>query len=117
MKLSKLQKFILLESLGRKGIFKRNTLLKFYDKQKTPAKKEERQKIITKSLESLIDKELMIGYGRRTPHKWFIDEIKLTAKGRKKAKSLFGKQQALPLRLKKSKMQRSKSKMTVQNAK
>ena len=100
MKLSKLQKFILIESLGAKGKSKRKSLLKFYDKQKSPAKKEDQQNIITQSLERLIDKELMIGYGRRTPHKWFIDEIKLTAKGRKQARSLFGKQQSLPLRLK-----------------
>ena len=85
MKLSKLQKFILLECLGRKGKFKRQTLLRFYDKQKQPAKKEDQQKIISQSLERLIDKELMIGFGRRTPHKWFIEEIKLTAKGKRKA--------------------------------
>jgi len=103
MKLSKLQKFILRESSGSRGKFKRNTLLKFYDKQKKPAKKEDQQKIISQSLESLIDKELMIGYGRRTPHKWFIEEIKLTAKGRRQARLLLGKQQALPLRLRKIK--------------
>ena len=103
MKFSKLQKYILRQSLGAKKKFKRNILLRFYDKQKKPAKKEDQQKIITQSLERLIDKELMIGFGRRTPHKWFIEEIKLTAKGRRQAKQLLGKQQALPLRLRKRK--------------
>lgn len=101
MKLSRLQKFILREASGAKVKFKRNSLLKFYDKQKEPAKKEDQQQIISQSLESLIDKELIIGYGRRTPHKWFIEEIKLTAKGKRQARLLLGKQQALPLRLRK----------------
>jgi hypothetical protein len=53
---------------------------------------------ITKSIERLIDRELVIGYGVRTPHKWYIHEVKLTAKGRREAKRLRGEQQALPFR-------------------
>ncbi len=103
MRLSNLQKFILKDCYGSTGVFKRNKLMSFYDKQKEKTKKEDQQNTITKSLERLIDKELMIGYGRRTPHKWFIDEIKLTAKGRRTARSLLGQQQSLPLRLQKVK--------------
>ena len=71
---------------------------RFYEKQKTKPKPEDQQNIITKSLERLIDKELLIGYGRRTPHKWFIEEIKLTRKGKKLAKKLLGEQQVLPFK-------------------
>jgi len=103
MRLSTLQKYILLSVLGIKAKYKRNSFLKFYDKQKKPPKKDDQQGIITRSLERLIDKGLMIGYGRRTPEKWFIDEIRLTGKGRKEARRLLGKQQALPLHLRKVK--------------
>jgi hypothetical protein len=103
MRLSKLQKYILLSVYGTKGQFKRNQFFRFYNKQKKSPKKEDQHGIITKSLERLIDKGLMIGYGRRTPEKWFIDEVCLTSKGKREARKLFGKQQALPLCLKKAK--------------
>jgi len=44
----------------------------------------------------------MTGYGVRTPHKWFIREVKLNPKGKKIAQTLHGKQQVLPLKSKKS---------------
>jgi len=98
MRLSKLQKFILLECLGIKsGKVERSLFLKFYKDKKTP-KQNLRTKIITQSVESLIDKELMTGYGVRTPHKWFIRKVSLTSKGKKQARKLLGEQ--LSLRLK-----------------
>lgn len=103
MRLSRLQKFILLSVNGTRGRFKRNQFFRFYSKQKRPPKKEDQQGIITRSIERLIEKGLMIGYGRRTPEKWFIDEVRLTSLGKREVKKLFGQQQALPLRLKKVK--------------
>jgi len=103
MRLSSLQKYILINLFGSKGKSKRTQLLRFYDKQKKPPKKEDQQGIMTKSLERLIDKGLMIGYGRRTPEKWFIDEVGLTAKGKKEARKLMGQQQRLPLPVKRIK--------------
>lgn len=96
MRLSSLQKYILINLLGSKGQSKRSQLLKFYDKQKNPPKREDQHGILTKSFERLIDKGLMIGYGRRTPEKWFIDEVGLTDKGKKEARKLMGQQQRLP---------------------
>jgi len=102
MRLSKLQKYILIQSLGRKpGRFSRTILDRFYDQEKVKPAAKDTQNSLTKSCERLIDKELLIGYGRRTPHKWFIDEIQLTPKGRKEAKKLFGQQQALPFKKRK----------------
>jgi len=101
MKLSALQKYILKQIYSSKSDkVHRGGLLKFYNSDKK-VKKRDRVNIITKSLERLINNELMTGYGVRTPHKWFINEIKLTAKGKKIAKTLFGKQQILPLKIKK----------------
>jgi len=104
MRLSQLQKYILVQTYGKKGKrIPKPGLGKYYKTQKQKPKKEDIQGTITKSIERLIDKELMIGYGIRTPHKWFIKEIRLTSKGRKEAKKLFGQQQALPLHLRKVK--------------
>lgn len=97
MYLSSLQRFILLECLdGTRRRVARTMFMAFYRKQPSSPSGKDRQDAITKSLERLIDKGLMIGYGRRTPKKWFIDEVALTPKGRKETKKLLGKQQKLP---------------------
>ncbi len=112
MRLSNLQKFILLECLNAKnGRISRGRLNKFYDKiisknEKRIAKEDLRTKIITQSIERLIAKELMVGFGERTKHKWFIKEIKLTAMGKRMAKKLLGEQMRLPFK----KIKRSKIK-------
>ncbi|MBI5071719.1 hypothetical protein HZB93_02390 [Candidatus Falkowbacteria bacterium] len=98
MKLSHLQKYILGLGYAEKDKFGRGKILHFYEKQKRPPKMEDRVNIVTKSLERLIDKGFLIGYGVRTPKKWFIKEIKLTVAGRKTARGLQGKQVPLPLK-------------------
>jgi hypothetical protein len=98
MKLSHLQKYILLAGYGEKEKFSRGRLLKFYDRQKRKPKKEDRVNIITKSLERLIDNGFLTGYGMRTPKKWFIKEIKLTAVGRRAGRKLQGEQASLPFK-------------------
>ncbi|MFA6098755.1 MAG: hypothetical protein WCV50_03195 [Patescibacteria group bacterium] len=97
MKLSRLQKFILLSSFGTGGKIKRIQFQKFYDKKNKLPKPGDQQGIITKSLERMIKRGLLIGYGRRTPEKWFIDEVKLTPRGRKEVRRQSGRQQQLPL--------------------
>lgn len=98
MKISHLQRYVLGLGYAEKDKFGRGKILRFYDKQKRPPKLDDRVNIVTKSLERLIDKGFLIGYGVRTPKKWFIKEIKLTAAGRKAAKSLQGKQVPLPFK-------------------
>lgn len=97
MRLSSLQKYILINSFGERGfIVSKKNLAKFYNGQKKKPKSRDVPGIITRSVERLIDKELMIGIGVRTPHKWFIKEVRLTPNGRKIARELLGKQQQLP---------------------
>jgi len=99
MHLSKLQKYILIQCYCYKGHkIHRDRLIDFYGNVQKPPKSELQTKIISRSLESLIDKELMIGYGIRTAHKWFVKDIKLTNKGKKEAKKLLGEQMILPLK-------------------
>jgi len=103
MRLSKLQKYILIQCYHYKGDrMHRDRLIKFYGKVQKSPKSEIQTKIISRSLESLMDKELMVGYGMRTPHKWFIKEIRLTIKGKNEAKKLLREQMALPLKVKKT---------------
>ncbi len=97
MRLSPLQKHILLKCYQQGGRMKREKLADFYQSQKKAPTVLAQVKIITQSLERLIDREQLVGYGVRTPHKWYIKEIKLTPLGRKTVKKLMGEQQHLPL--------------------
>ena len=102
MRFSLLQKYILTELYASKvKVYSRAGMKRFYNLKTLKPKQGDRQSIITKSLERLIDKGLLIGYGRRTPHKWFISEVKLTSLGRRSAKELLGQQQPLPLQARK----------------
>ena len=92
MRLSSLQKFILIKCFNSRG-FRVNRIgfLAFYG-QGGSAKAELHTKIITRSIETLIDRELMTGYGVRTAHKWFIREVSLTNQGKRLAKKMSGEQ-------------------------
>lgn len=104
MNLSKLQKYILLQSINSRQLrISRSVFEKFYEHEKNPPKDRIRANIITKSLERLIERGLMIGFGEKTQHKLFIRETKLTAKGKKAALSLLGRQSQFPFLTKKSK--------------
>src|SRR3989338_10663931 len=105
MCLSKLQKYILMTSLQAGGREIDRQIFENYYGESASAhpygpggkstKGETRIKNITRSLERLIVKELLRGLGVRTPHKWFINKVSLTAKGRVAARRLLGEQQSL----------------------
>lgn len=102
MKLSKLQKYILLEAYATKDKLLRGKLLDYYktkkNKKKKPNKKDQIN-IIHRSINRLIDRGLMIGYGKRTREKWFYTFIRLSPQGKATAKKIFlDKQQKLPLK-------------------
>ncbi len=101
MRLSPLQKYILRACYASSlRILSRAGFARFYENQKVKPKSDDVVNIITNSLESLIDKGLMMGYGVRTPRKWYIKEVQLTSAGRKVAKKLLGEQQVLPFKTK-----------------
>ncbi len=98
MRLSNLQKFILKKCYNSKSFrISRNKFLEFY-KDSGKAKKESQVKVITGSLESLIDKDLMLGFGVRTKSKWFIREVGLSTKGVKETQKLISQQLKLKLK-------------------
>lgn len=98
MALSALQKFCLTAAYAAKGWCDRKKFHAFYRTADRGVGTGEQVKIITKSVERLIDRGLMVGRGVRTPKKWYIVEVRLTPKGRKATKRLLGEQQMLPLR-------------------
>ncbi|PIZ99264.1 MAG: hypothetical protein COX77_02025 [Candidatus Komeilibacteria bacterium CG_4_10_14_0_2_um_filter_37_10] len=103
MTLSNLQKYILKETLSEAKKIGRRRFEKFYERYKQNVKGDLRVKIISKSLERLIERGLLKGYGERTKCKWFITEVKLTARGQRQAKILLGFQEELPFLINKHK--------------
>jgi len=105
MKLSALQKYILLECLNAKnGRIFRGSLANFYSRTKVSPKQKLMVKIITKSIERLIKRDLVVGFGEITSERQFIKEIKITAKGRVAGKRLLGEQMRIPLKSQKLKV-------------
>lgn len=99
MALSKLQKYILRQCYSAKSkAVDKSVLVKFYDSMAVKPNADDMANIISKSVDRLVEKELAAGYGWKTSKRWYVSKVKLTAKGRKKAKSLFGVQQVLPLK-------------------
>jgi hypothetical protein len=99
MKLSPLQKYILKQCVlsANKSVPKKN-LERFYEKVKIRPKPKDLVNDVTKSVERLIQKELLVGYGSKTAYQWHMSSVKLTPKGRKVVKGLFGFQQKLPFK-------------------
>ncbi|MFA4830567.1 MAG: hypothetical protein WC862_00510 [Patescibacteria group bacterium] len=93
MYLSSLQKHIILRCFEKGGKIDRKIFREFYEKRESGAVAKYEEGIITNSLERLINKELLIGYGRRTPHKWFVTDVKLTRKGRERAREILASKQ------------------------
>lgn len=95
---SPLQQYILGECYLRKdGKIDRDPFVDFYGDD-SPVESPARTKIITQSLERLIDRGFLVGYGIRTPKKWFIKEVRITRLGIKQwEKFLERNQKKLPL--------------------
>lgn len=102
MKLSNLQKYILDHIwASKKTKVNRHKFMKFYDKVKKAPNKELQIKIISRSLERLINRGILVGFGERTKHKRYIKEVKFTPVGRKIARKLQGEQVELPFKKRK----------------
>ncbi|MFA5358841.1 MAG: hypothetical protein WC310_03410 [Patescibacteria group bacterium] len=95
MQLSALQKYILQQCCYEKNKLNRSKLLSFYGRGSKSPKKNDQINIITKSIERLIGRGLLVGFGVRTTEKWFIKETKVTPKGRKLGRKLLGQQMKL----------------------
>ena len=94
MRLSALQRFILIQCLQSKNrTADKKACEKFYDRIPSHPSKHDITTIITRSVERLVEKELVIVYGWHTAQKWFIDRVRLTKQGSEVARRLLGVQQ------------------------
>ena len=99
MKLSKLQKYILEKAWqSKKRKVSRHNFHSFYSQKKKNPLKSLQIKIITKSIERLIGRGLLIGFGEKTQYKLFIKKVKLTLLGKKVIKKILGEQIKLPFK-------------------
>jgi len=97
--LSKLQQFILETCLENGGVLSRSIIDKNHSQSTSRAQKEHYKKIITQSIERLIDRGLLVGYGMKTKEKLFITKIRLTPQGKREISLIRkSKQKKLPLR-------------------
>ena len=94
MRLSALQKYILKQCfLGNNSKISKKVIENFYSLKTVKAKNIIND--ITKSVDRMIAKELIVGYGTKTAKKWYIREVMLTPKGKHLARETFV-QQKLP---------------------
>ncbi|MFH1427324.1 MAG: hypothetical protein ABIG60_02240 [Patescibacteria group bacterium] len=100
MRLSRLQKYILTQCLQKKNdLGSKSDFYHFYSKNELEKNLKNIQDIIHRSLDSLILKDLVIAFGRKTAKKWFISKIKLTSRGKKIARELIkNRQRKLPIK-------------------
>jgi hypothetical protein len=97
MTFSQLQRYILKQTYLNRGKLAKAKILKFYDNYQAKPKHDDMINIITKSVDRLIKKELLVGIGLKTAKKWFVQEVKMTPKGKKRIKQILGQQMKLPL--------------------
>jgi hypothetical protein len=100
MRLSGLQKYILGRCYPNKnGLTSKADFYGFYQKKKFEENKKNIQDIVNKSLESLVDRDLLVAFGHKTAQKWFINKVKLTAEGKRAAKEIIKqRQRKLPIK-------------------
>ena len=54
-------------------------------------------RIVSRAIDRLIGRGLVVGTGVKTAKKWYITGVRLTPAGRRAARALAGQQQRLPL--------------------
>ena len=105
MQLSDLQRYILTQALAaNRATVRKEVLLRFYGARSKRLRPKDEISDLTRSVERLIDRGLVIGYGSKTAQRWFVTEVRLTPAGRRLARELLGTQQRLPLKDAKSKL-------------
>lgn len=99
IQLSRVQKAILLACFPMRGVVDRARFGRRAERTMTRAK--DPMDGMTKVLERLIARGLLIGMGTRTRSRWYITHVRLTVEGRTVARRLVGTQQQLPMRSRK----------------
>ncbi|OGY41838.1 MAG: hypothetical protein A2Y82_00725 [Candidatus Buchananbacteria bacterium RBG_13_36_9] len=88
-----------MQSYDSKNKLDRKVLLGFYGSGKKKPSREIMVNSITNSIERLIKKGLVVGFGEVTKEKIYINKIRLTRGGQLAAKKALGEQKSLPLKM------------------
>ncbi|MCU0679254.1 MAG: hypothetical protein MUC28_02285 [Planctomycetes bacterium] len=97
MRISKLQKYILTQAAERKGVCPKAVFYGFYPAVELEKNRIAAQTALQKSLDNLVEKDLIVAYGYRTARKWHIERVKFTAAGRKLTREIIkNRQKRLP---------------------
>jgi DNA-binding MarR family transcriptional regulator len=65
----------------------------FYSKKELNNHKKSAQDAVHKSIERLVEKDLLAVYGHKTAKRWFIHKAKITSRGKKIIRELIKKRQ------------------------
>lgn len=95
--LSQLQQYILRQLL-RKGSLHPRFLKQFYQSLSKKPSSEDQLTSIARSIDRLIERGYVVGWGKKTKEKWFVEKVKLTPQGLLYAKKI--RLQPLPFILK-----------------
>ena len=90
MRLSRLQKYILTKCYyNKRGIAGKREFYEFYSKDELDSREKSVQAAVHKSIDSLVEKDLLIAHGHKTAKKWFIHKVKITSRGKKAIRELI----------------------------
>ncbi len=100
MRLSRLQKYILTKCYyDKNGIVGKKEIYEFYSKNEIDNHKKYIQDAAHKSLDSLVEKDLIVAHGYKTAKKLYIHKARITTKGKKLIKEHIKKRQGkLPIK-------------------
>ena len=94
---SQLQQYIVRQLL-RKGSSHPRQFVQYYQSVSKKPSRDDQLTIIARSIDRLIERGYLIGWGRKTKEKWFVEKVKLTPQGSAYAKKI--RLQPLPFILK-----------------
>lgn len=103
MRLSPLQRYLLLEGYRQKRRLSKAYLLRYYETMSTPPSVKDQHSALDKSIERLVRQGFLRAHGTRTQEKWVIEQVSLTREGRAFALQFIKMRGRLPLPVRKRK--------------
>ena len=97
MRLSPLQRYLLLEGYVQKRRLSKAHVLRYYETMSNPPSVKDQHGAVDKSIERLVRQGLLRAHGTKTQEKWVIEQVSLTREGRVRAGEILKSRGQLPL--------------------
>lgn len=97
MRLSPLQRYLLLEGYTQKRRLSKAYLLRYYETMSHPPSVKDQHSALDKSIERLLLQGFVRSHGTKTQEKWVIEQVSLTREGRAVAGEILKTRGRLPL--------------------